>query len=570
MTDKISIKASSVTFFLCGIFMILCGCMNPVDIPGLLEDPIVINIIEASEGKVEIYPGSENPGGGALIPGNGRISGLARNYYYRVEEYDEDKEFQQNFFVDTDGNIWDGLSGIGRLAGDQILGLKNKYYYKVVPAKLFSTGQSECFTLTGTADNPVSITNGAVTIIRPNTGIYYLNLAPEISVNNDYEVIKKHISGVNTSWGDFRTSAFYIGSGPSIGIANIQNDSYYQKFRARTIGIYQYRKEVSTGGGVPLLDKSIIALPDADTQSDYVFAEYDSEDKITKFTVLTVERMEIKTPVATDYTFGNLNQKAGSVTDVTITPQSGKSSGARTIYYEGTSGTTYAKSTTVPQLAGTYTVTFDVAAAPGWEEKTGLAAGTLTVVNQAPVAADYTFGNLNQNTGSVTDVTITPQSGKSSGARTIYYEGTSGTTYAKSTTVPQLAGTYAVTFDVAAVTYWNAASGLVAGTLIITNPSVKLGVIVSLTSENSPQVSVTPASISQNSSGAVTVAVTNSGSYSSFAWYMDGVLQTSTGNTFTFNMSSINHQMVGVYNITVVGKTAGNMSYSTQVTITVE
>ena len=67
---------------------------------------------------------------------------------------------------------------------------------------------------------------------------------------------------------------------------------------------------------------------------------------------------------------------------------------------------------------------------------------------------------MTQTVGSVTPVTITPKAGKSSGARTIYYNG--------ATTLPTSPGSYAVTFDVAATTGWNAASGLAAGTLTIT------------------------------------------------------------------------------------------------------
>jgi len=164
-----------------------------------------------------------------------------------------------------------------------------------------------------------------------------------------------------------------------------------------------------------------------------------------------------QTPVASDYDIANLTQTAGSVTVVTITPKSGKSTGTITIKYSG--------SATIPQTAGTYAVTFDVAAASGWNAATGLSAGTLTIntassTNQTPVASDYDIANLTQTAGSVTAVTITPKAGKSSGAITIKYAG--------STTIPQTAGTYAVTFDVAAASGWNAATGLSAGTLTIT------------------------------------------------------------------------------------------------------
>ena len=88
---------------------------------------------------------------------------------------------------------------------------------------------------------------------------------------------------------------------------------------------------------------------------------------------------EDQTSTAEDFNIGNLTQMEGSVTAVSITPKSGKSNGAITIYYEGTGDTTYAKSTTLPTAVGTYAVTFDVAAATGWKAASGLSAGTLTI-----------------------------------------------------------------------------------------------------------------------------------------------------------------------------------------------
>jgi hypothetical protein len=78
------------------------------------------------------------------------------------------------------------------------------------------------------------------------------------------------------------------------------------------------------------------------------------------------------TPVAGDFTVGNLSQVTGSVTPVTITPKAGKSTGAIIIYYAG--------STTLPTAGGEYAVTFDVAAVAGkWEAATALVAGTLDI-----------------------------------------------------------------------------------------------------------------------------------------------------------------------------------------------
>jgi len=233
----------------------------------------------------------------------------------------------------------------------------------------------------------------------------------------------------------------------------------------------------------------------------------------------------IKTPVASDYNIGNLNQTTGNVTAVTVTPKPGKSPGAVTVYYEGAGDTTYAKSIAVPGAEGTYAVTFDVAAAEGWNAANGLIAGTLTIgdgvipENQTPVAGDYTIGgSLTRNQGDTGAITVTPKEGKSPGAVTVYYEGTGDTVYAKSATVPTAAGTYAVTFDVAAATGWNAATGLSAGTLTIHEYDPNLSTPTAadyditgaetFTYDGSPHA-VTVTAKQNKSTGAVTVLYNN-------------------------------------------------------------
>jgi len=163
-----------------------------------------------------------------------------------------------------------------------------------------------------------------------------------------------------------------------------------------------------------------------------------------------------QTPVAGDYDVsGNLAQTAGSVTAVTVTAKEGKSPGAVTVLYNG--------SATIPQTAGSYPVTFNVAAATGWNAASGLSAGTLEVNdNPTPVVGDYDIsGNLTQTAGNVTAITVTAKEGKSPGAVTVLYNG--------SEDIPQTFGSYPVTFDVAAATGWNAANGLSAGTLTVNN-----------------------------------------------------------------------------------------------------
>jgi len=183
-------------------------------------------------------------------------------------------------------------------------------------------------------------------------------------------------------------------------------------------------------------------------------------------------------PVAADFTVSGLSAIAdGSPKPVSVTPKAGKSAGAISVYYEGIDGTSYVKNCAAPSAAGTYAVTFNVAAAAGFNAASGLSAGTLVISQAAPsaadpVAADFTVSGLSAIAdGSPKTVSVTPKAGKSAGAISVYYEGINGTSYAKSSAAPTAAGTYAVTFNVAAADGFNAASGLSAGTLVITEES---------------------------------------------------------------------------------------------------
>ena len=162
-----------------------------------------------------------------------------------------------------------------------------------------------------------------------------------------------------------------------------------------------------------------------------------------------------QTPVAGDYTFeGNGTfTYDGSARAVTVTPKTGKSQGTVIIKYNG--------SITPPANTATYTVTFDVAVANGWNSASGLSAGTLTISKATPEAEDYNIEGLGSFSydGEAKAVTVTPMNGKSPGIRTVHYQ--KDTT--KTETSPSNVGTYIVTFDVAADINWNEVHGLFAG-----------------------------------------------------------------------------------------------------------
>jgi hypothetical protein len=498
---KVSLKLLIVVSLLFGAFY---ACVDPVNVTMFFESPEVKIIVETADankkpvtppGSVILAEGSEG------TAGDGSISGLASGEYYRLEETSE-AGVKINLFVQADGGVWGDLSSIGRLTGNQITGLINNYKYKVIKAGKFTdTGTHKYFEWNDASPQPLAtITNGDITI--PGMGEYFFDLVPIIDNNKDYEVRKIAISGTgNDSWNDSRTSA-RLNSGLSTIVSKPNStSSYYNKpdIPGKTlIGIFQY---VGYTGPTPLIPgTSLIELEGINTESEYVFAEYTGND-VSKFIVLKIKRVAAnQTPVVGDYTIGNLAQTYGNVSAVTVTVNSGKSPGTVTVYYQGTNDTTYAKSTTLPGNAGDYAVTFDVAAATGWNAVTGLTAGTLTISKAIPAVGDYTIGNLAQTYGNpIVAVTITVTSGKSDGA-------TSNIRYNGSPTLPTDAGTYPVTFDVAGTANWEAAT-LSAGNLIISKATPVAG---DFTFGKLSQVagSVTAVTITANpgkSTGAITI-----------------------------------------------------------------
>jgi hypothetical protein len=178
------------------------------------------------------------------------------------------------------------------------------------------------------------------------------------------------------------------------------------------------------------------------------------------------------TPTVNDFNVSGLTQiYNGSAKTVNITPKINNILAVNNIYY--------GNSTTAPVNAGNYNITFDVAedTTGNWNPVDRISAGTLTVNRATPVKEDYDISNNliqnepypNNNISAVT-VTVKTDSTRSPGAVIVYYEGTNGTAYTKSTAKPSNIGSYTVTFNVAESETnqnWNAVNGLIAGTLKI-------------------------------------------------------------------------------------------------------
>jgi len=480
MAEKVSLKIFIIILLLCGI---LSACRSPIDIEVFFAAPEVkaaIDAIEAiSQGKVNIYEDDSEDG---LEAGNGEISGLIPGRYYRIEEYDQDETptSKKNFFVQSTGKPNADLGKIGPLEGNKISGLQNYYWYKVKLARPFDKdGTYKYFNLDSSVNSGDAVKIfyegevAKVTVRIIGDDKYYLDISDEIKAEKIYKV-KANIESWNSS---SRSSAHSKLTGTaSISSLNIDTTTNYIQDFPGNIGIYQYRiannTTFTTKGGTPLTGKSIIELDNTTPLSNYVFVEYKdtppgeppvTTDKaeITGFTFLSVELKQV--PVAGDFTINGTGTFPydGSPKTVTITPNQGKSSGTVTVKYNG--------NTTAPTDAGIYTVTFDVAAATGWEAVSGLSAGTLTIEKATPVVGDYDIsGNTATYDGNSKTVTITVKQGnKSTGTVTVKYNG--------STTAPINAGSYTVTFDVAVDPNWEAAPGLSAGTLTIEKATPTVG-----------------------------------------------------------------------------------------------
>jgi uncharacterized repeat protein (TIGR02543 family) len=284
------------------------------------------------------------------------------------------------------------------------------------------------------------------------------------------------------------------------------------------------------------------------------------------------------TPVADDFDIDNLYQTEGHVTPVKITPKEGKSNGTQTVYYAGINGTTYTKSTTVPQTAGTYTVTFNVAAADGWKASSvEFYGGTLTI-NAASLDAQ-TPVIISQPKGST--VTVNATHSLSVGASvsdggTLSYQwysntsasnsdGTSLGTEARSASYSPPTGTTGTYYYFVEVTNTipdNGGGGnktaSVRSNAVEICVSILGEIVINLTNMNEWQLTAQTAQADSNVNKVFTVT----GWYRTYQWYLDGT-QVGTSSSYTFNKPD------GVYELIVVATNYSGESRSGRCWITV-
>lgn len=176
-----------------------------------------------------------------------------------------------------------------------------------------------------------------------------------------------------------------------------------------------------------------------------------------KNTTVTAEYKDLILPQATksqltySLTDKTYNSKAQGVT---VTPKAGV--GNVTVKYNG--------SATVPQNAGTYTVTVDVAEGTSYAAASNIELGTFKINKAVPTKAQYTY-SLNARTynAKAQGITAAPKAG--AGKVTAVY-------YGAAKTKPVNAGSYKITVDVSAGTNYQAAKNVVLGTFKINKASL--------------------------------------------------------------------------------------------------
>ncbi len=140
---------------------------------------------------------------------------------------------------------------------------------------------------------------------------------------------------------------------------------------------------------------------------------------VSKYATLTVK----PNATAAQYTLTNNAQTYnGSARAVTVTPASG--AGAATVYYTGTGSTTYAKSTTAPTNAGSYSITIDAAAGDDYCAATNLSLGTDSI--KKATQSTLTISNTVTSLVYCDDASVTITTSGGSGGGAVTYAVTSG------------------------------------------------------------------------------------------------------------------------------------------------
>jgi len=243
-----------------------------------------------------------------------------------------------------------------------------------------------------------------------------------------------------------------------------------------------------------------------------------------------------RTPLSSDYNISGTGTFLydGNQRSVIVTPKVNASSGAITIYYEGTGDTIYPKSTTAPTNIGMYNITIDVEAVSGWSGAIGLPVGTISItipvisINTHPISGNLTVGSISGNLSVSASVTqgaslsyqwYSNNVNSNSGGTVI--NGATGSSYTIPTTLT--AGTYYYFVEI------KATGGAVSVHSNVATVTVASAPVITISTQPSSR-SVTAGSISGSLS--IAASVTQSATLS-YQWYSNTTNSNSGGTAIS-------------------------------------
>ena len=192
-----------------------------------------------------------------------------------------------------------------------------------------------------------------------------------------------------------RLTLINLSSNSAISLAPVTDGNSMSQTLAVPAGYYQFTIRLRIDSRQAGTSEVVHIYSRATTEYNKVFSDED-------FSYRTVSMSGFDITGLGAFTY------SGSPIGVTIEPQSGKSPGEITIYYDDGNGAVYTSTDEDPDApvnAGTYTVTFDVEAADGFEPVNGAIAGVL-IINKKQVVIDG-LGAANKVYDGTTVVTLT-------------------------------------------------------------------------------------------------------------------------------------------------------------------
>jgi len=266
-----------------------------------------------------------------------------------------------------------------------------------------------------------------------------------------------------------------------------------------------------------------------------------------------------QTPVADDFDIigTGIFTYDGGIKKVTVTPKAGKSTGAITVKYNG--------NTDAPFAAGVYTVTFDVAAAEGFNAAGGLTAGDLTIKKAAGAAV----GAPTLNTGTHDSIVINPVNTPGTGQSAEY-----GINTDKTAPVTGWQTGLAFTGLNAGTTYYifaraaennNYEAGAASGGLeVITLQTVSQDKIEYYWVDQHDNLVTTSGGAADIAPGSTLIITAQGEGYDVKQWYVDGLDTGQSGITYSFSSMT-----AGKHTVSVVVEKDGK-PYSANIVITVQ